>query len=131
MSKRIEPVPTSCAEVREALPAYVRDRDPSLGVRRHLAGCPACRAELAGYERLLGAMGSLRSVTAETPAGTVDAILAIPSQPSPLERVRETAAKAGSHVSRHRVVYAGTAAAAVAGAGAMLWRQRARRVAPA
>jgi predicted anti-sigma-YlaC factor YlaD len=112
-----------CAEMREALPAYVRDGEQSLSARRHLARCSECRAELASYENLLGALGDLQVSTLEPPPGLVHALAAIPSHPGRLETVR-------GHVTRNRTVYVGGAAVALAGAaGAALWRSRKQRFA--
>lgn len=132
MGKGSEPMSMSCAEVRELLPAYARDRDASLSVRRHLSGCKDCRAELSRYEELLGAMASLRSVTAELPEANLAAIVGIPANPYRLQALRGVAGKTTELVASHRsAVLGGVAAAALAGAGALVWRQRARRIATA
>ena len=118
-----------CAEVRELLPAYARERDSSLSVRRHLSDCQGCRAELQRYEELLSAMASVRSVTVETPPQVLAAVLDIPNQPAGL---RHIANRTTDLVSTHRnAVLGGVAAAALAGAGAVVWVQRSRRIAAA
>ncbi len=111
-----------CEEVREVLPAYVRDGETSLTVRRHVSRCPQCKQELARYEALLGAMSSLESKVVEAPPLLKTALLAIPEKVGSVDAVR-------AHVVRNRNVYIGGAAAAVAvagAAGALLWRSRRR-----
>jgi predicted anti-sigma-YlaC factor YlaD len=109
-----------CAEVREVLPVSIDGGEVSLAVRRHLAGCAGCRAELASYESLRSSLASLQAVTAEPPPGLERSILAIPSLPNRLETAR-------AHVARNRRVYVGGLAVALAGAaGAAVWRARAR-----
>jgi anti-sigma factor RsiW len=111
-----------CEEVREVLPAYVRDGETSLTVRRHVARCPECKQELVRYEALLGAMSSLQSSVVEPPPALWAALVAIPKSAGSLQNVR-------AHVTRNRNVYLGGAAAAVAvagTAGALLWRSRRR-----
>jgi hypothetical protein len=126
-----EQMPLKCSEVRELLPAYARDRAGSLNIRRHLSSCEDCRTELHRYEELIDAMGSLQHVTTEMPRAALSAILDIPSQPTRLETLRDVAGKTSEAVSSHRsAVLGGVAAAALAGAGALVWRQR-RRLAAA
>lgn len=111
-----------CEEVQEMLPAYVRDGETSLTVRRHVSRCPDCKQELARYEALLGAMSSLQSNVVETPLSLKASLLAIPEKAGSLDTVR-------AHVARNRNAYLGGAAAAVAvagAAGAVLWRSRRR-----
>jgi predicted anti-sigma-YlaC factor YlaD len=112
-----------CEEVREILPAYIRDGEPALAVRRHLARCPDCRTELAQYDSMLDTMGDLQTTVAEPPRGLKAALVAIPTQPSRVETVR-------GHVVRNRNAYLGGAVALAGVAGAALWRTR-RRVATA
>jgi hypothetical protein len=112
-----------CEEVQEALPAYARAGDASLGLRRHLSSCEDCTAELRRYESLLDGLGALRSSTAPVPVGLVHSLKAIPSQENRIQEAR-------THVARHRRVYVGgLALAAVGTAGAVLWRSRARAAA--
>ncbi|MDQ3879235.1 MAG: hypothetical protein M3290_12935 [Actinomycetota bacterium] len=106
-----------CEEVREELPAFARDRDESLSVRRHLSRCPECRAELARYEQLLVALDGLRPATIEPPAGLKANLISIPESLGTVDTVR-------SHVMRNRRLYAGGAALAAAGAAALLVRHR-------
>jgi anti-sigma factor RsiW len=109
-----------CEEVQEVLPAYVRDGETSLAVRRHVSRCPDCKQELARYEALLGAMSSLQSNVADAPPSVKAALLTIPDGTRSLDTVR-------AHVARNRNAYLGGAAVAVAGAaGAILWRSRRR-----
>jgi anti-sigma factor RsiW len=113
-----------CAEAREMLPAYMQDDEGSLAVRRHLSGCPECRAELLRYEALAGVLHRMRSVAAEPPPSLKPALLAIPLSENRVEAVR-------THIARNRRTYAGAAAVAIAGAaGALACRGR-RRLAPA
>ena len=113
-----------CAEAREMLPAYLQDGEGSLAVRRHLSGCPDCRAELRRYEALAGGLSRLRSVTADAPPSLKPALVSIPVSDNRVEAVR-------THVARNRRTYAGAAAVAIAGAaGALAWWSR-RRLAPA
>ena len=113
-----------CAVAREMLPAYLQDGEGSLAVRRHLSGCPDCRAELRRYEALAGGLSRLRSVTAEAPPSLKPALVSIPVSDNRVEAVR-------THVARNRRTYAGAAAVAIAGAaGAFAWWSR-RRLAPA
>ncbi len=113
-----------CAEVREILPSVVHDGGGTLSVRRHLASCSACREELGNYESLLVSLGDLRGHHSAVPAAVTDALLAIPQR-------RSLVTGARAHVSRNRRAYVSGAAVVVAGAGAALWRARARRVATA
>jgi anti-sigma factor RsiW len=111
-----------CAEIREALPAYVDDRDANLNVRRHLSRCPECAAELEGYASVREGLSAMRSVEAEPPADLFAKLVAIPDEGPAVQRVR-------THVSRHRSAYAGGLAVAVVGAaGAALWRSRRSRL---
>ena len=106
------------------LPAYLQDGEGSLAVRRHLSGCPDCRAELRRYEALAGGLSRLRSVAAEAPPSLKPALVSIPVSDNRVEAVR-------THVARNRRTYAGAAAVAFAGAaGALAWWSR-RRLAPA
>jgi anti-sigma factor RsiW len=106
------------------LPALV-DGSDSLELRRHLAGCPECKAESARYEALLGSMSALKDITEEPPAALLQALQSIPTSGGRLTGVR-------THVSRNRKAYAGTAAVLATGvAGALVWRTRSRRPAAA
>ena len=106
-----------CAEMREAMPAYVRDGEQSLAARRHLARCADCKAEFAHYEQLLGTLADLPATTVEPPANLARALAAIPARGGPLDTVRE-------HLARNRGAYLGGVAVAAAGAGTLLWRRR-------
>jgi anti-sigma factor RsiW len=112
-----------CEEIRETLPAYADGTEASLAVRRHLSGCPECRAELERFEALAGGLASLAVQTVSPPPALVSALYEIPSQPARVEVVR-------SHLAEHRKAYLGGAAAlAAAGVSALVWRSR--RAAPA
>ncbi|MGH2787442.1 MAG: anti-sigma factor family protein [Actinomycetota bacterium] len=119
-----------CQEVREMLPAYAGGDEVSLPVRRHLAECPDCRAEFAGYESMLADLRSLQAVTAQPPDGLRTALLAIPSATTPIDAARVRVDSARAHVARNRKAYLGGLAVALAGAaGAAVWRSRARAAA--
>ncbi|MEA2453142.1 MAG: hypothetical protein QOG04_1852 [Actinomycetota bacterium] len=108
----------TCATVREVLPAYVRDGDGSLSVRRHLSRCTECRTDLTHYEDLLGALSSMEAATADPPFALRASLIDIPSRSSRLENVR-------SHVTENRKAYASGAAVLVAGVlGAAVWKSR-------
>jgi hypothetical protein len=109
-----------CAEAREMLPAYLRDGEGSLAVRRHLSGCRDCRAELRRYEALAEGLSHMGAVTADPPASLKPALIAIPNTDTRVEAVR-------THLARNRRTYTGAAAVAIAGAaGAIAWRSRRR-----
>ena len=109
-----------CEEIREMLPAYVKERDVSLEVRRHLSRCDECRAELARYEALQGALVSMRSEVGEVPHGLRAALLQIPEHVGRVESVR-------THLARNRKAYAGAAALAAGTLGALALRSRRHR----
>lgn len=111
-----------CAEIREALPAYVDDRDGNLNVRRHLSRCPECSAELEAYGSVREGLSAMRLVEADPPGDLFQKLADIPREGPATERVR-------THVVRHRSAYAGGLAIAVVGAaGAALWRSRRSRL---
>lgn len=114
-----------CEEVREVIPAYTRDGDAGLPVRRHLSDCHDCSQELARYETLYRSLQHLKSETATPPPELFHQLAAIPYQRSRADEVR-------GHVAHHRNRYALGLGAAVLGAtGAALWRSRRGRVATA
>lgn len=114
-----------CDEVREVLPAYSRDGDVGLPVRRHLSRCDDCSAELTRYQTLLASLQAMRSETVEPPRDLVHQLAAIPYRSNRLEEAR-------THVARNRNRYAaGLAVAAVGAAGAAVWKTRRTRVATA
>ena len=115
----------SCIEIRAQLPAYAERGDAPLAVRRHVARCPDCSAELARYEELRDALGGLATRVVEPPPGLARSLAAIPERDRRLDHVR-------THVVRNRKAYAGGVVVALAGAGATaLWRARSRRLAAA
>jgi anti-sigma factor RsiW len=114
----------TCEEIREELPAYVKDRSGSLAVRRHLSRCADCRTELARYDSLVELLGGLEMHVAEAPPGLAASLAAIPSHAGRLAGVR-------THVARNRARYLSGAAVLVAGAAGAAVLQRRRRVAPA
>ena len=108
----------TCAAVKEVLPAYVRDGDGSLSVRRHLSRCTDCRTDLTHYEDLLGRLSSMEAATAEVPFALRALLLDIPSRMGRIETVR-------SHVNDNRKAYLSGAAVLVAGAvGAAILKSR-------
>ena len=108
----------SCAAVKEILPAYVREGDGSLSVRRHLSRCTDCRSDLSHYEELLGALSAMEAATARVPRGLTASLISIPSRAGRLETMR-------SHVNDNRKAYLSGAAVLVAGAlGAAVWKSR-------
>ena len=110
---------TECAEVREALPAYVRDGEVGLAVRRHVGQCTDCKRELGRYVALLAGLDDLRHESIEPPAGLLASLVTIPSEQSRVETVR-------SHVVRNKRVYAGGVAVAAMGlAGAVAPQEQA------
>ncbi|MFP5297386.1 MAG: anti-sigma factor family protein [Actinomycetota bacterium] len=110
-----------CEEIQEMLPSYAKG-EGSLLVRRHLARCTDCRAELEQYEELTSSLTSLRGVHAEPPRDLLPALMAIPAGGNKVEQVR-------SHLTRNRKVYAGGLAVALVGAaGAALVKSRSRRL---
>ncbi|MCA1729198.1 MAG: hypothetical protein LC751_07250 [Actinobacteria bacterium] len=99
----------NCASIREILPAYVRDGDESLSVRRHLSRCTDCRAELSSYEELVSRLSSMEASTVTVPYALKASLVEIPSKTGRLESVR-------SHVTDNRRAYLSGAAVLVAGA---------------
>ena len=111
-----------CAEVRETIPAFAGEGEPSLATRRHIAKCQGCRSELETYRTMLASLHSLEARPVDAPLGLAAKLIGIPREASRVDHVR-------SHVSRNRAAYAGGAAATVAvvgAAGALLWRNRER-----
>ncbi|MEA2447283.1 MAG: putative zinc-finger [Actinomycetota bacterium] len=112
---------TSCGEVREMLPAYLDEPGASLAVRRHLARCDECRAELARYESLAAQLPALVLQTAEPPAYLLDKLVSIPTGSNSIEAVR-------THVARNRNAYVGAAVLVAGAAAGAVWRTRRRLV---
>ena len=107
-----------CDEVREVLPAYSRDGDVGLPVRRHLSRCSDCTSELAEYETMFASLASLRSHAVEPPPELFHQLAAIPYRSNRIEQTR-------THVVRNKNKYAAGVAVAAAGAvGAAVWRSR-------
>lgn len=113
--------------MRELLPAYAGEQQPSLAVRRHLASCADCRAELAQYRELEAGLGHLTAAVVEVPPELTQKLMAIPSESGVLAQVRERATTAREHVARNRAAYVGGAVAVAGALGATLWRVRSRR----
>ena len=118
----METMTMECAEVREALPAYVRDGEVGLAVRRHVGHCRDCKAELADYVALLAGLDELKTATVEPPPDLVASLVSIPASDNRVEVLR-------SHVVRNRKAYAGGLAVAAVGlAGAALLRSKRTRL---
>lgn len=113
-----------CEEIRELLPAYEPEQQPSLAVRRHLASCPDCRAEVETYKELAAGLRDLRHATVEVPASLSRSLEVIPGEAGVVDNVR-------IHVARNRAAYVGGAVALAGAVGATLWRVRSRRLAAA
>lgn len=114
-----------CDEVREVLPAYSRDGDVGLPVRRHLSRCEDCTSELARYQVLLGSLASLEAHVVEPPPELFHQLAAIPYRSNRVEEAR-------IHLAQNKNRYAAGVAVAAAGAlGAALWRSRRTRTATA
>lgn len=114
----------TCPEVGEMLPAYARDAEPLLGVRRHLSRCPRCSEEMARYEVLMSSLQMLESRIFEPPAALLESLARIPSDAGRIDVLRV-------HVVRNRRAYVGGAAALAGAAGAALWQVRRHRLAAA
>ncbi len=104
------------------LPALVGDRSDSLEVRRHLAGCAACKKESLRYSGLRTALSGLRSITTEPPPDLLGSLLAVPRRPNRVAEVR-------SHVAKNRKAYVGGAVLLAGAASAAIWRARSHRAA--
>jgi anti-sigma factor RsiW len=106
-----------CAEVRELLPAFVREGVDDDQVRQHLTSCEGCSAEFSRYIALEGSLSSMRDALVDVPPDLSQRLFAIPSESSRVAVVKD-------HVARNRAAYLGGAAAALAGAGVAAWRIR-------
>ena len=120
-----------CEEIRELLPAYEREQQPSLAVRRHLASCADCRTELAFYKDLATGLHDLRRATFDVPPQLTRALVEIPARRDLVGNVRSHVANVRTHVTRNRAAYVGGAVAVAGALGATLWRVRSRRPATA
>ena len=117
----------NCDEVRETLAARAREGHTSLGMRRHLAGCEACREELERYEILLGSLAALRTVPAQPPPYLYRNLTRIPRRAGLADRLIWRTGGMRGHVVRNRGAYLGGVVALASAAGAALWRTRVRR----
>lgn len=113
-----------CEEVKEVLPAYTRDGDVGLQVRRHLSRCDDCSAELSQYQTVFAGLEALREHRLEPPPDLVHELSAIPYRRSSVDDVR-------GHLTRNRSRYAAGLAVAALGAGAAVWKTRRGRTATA
>jgi predicted anti-sigma-YlaC factor YlaD len=111
-----------CAEVRELLPAFVREGIDDEEVGQHLASCTGCSDEFSRYVALAGSLSSMREVLVDVPPDLSQRLFAIPSESSRVTLVKD-------HVARNRTAYLGGAAAALAGVGVAAWRIRRHAVA--
>ncbi|MDQ4142376.1 MAG: hypothetical protein M3198_01305 [Actinomycetota bacterium] len=117
-----------CAEIRELLPAYDREQQPGLAVRRHLASCTDCRAELAQLKELAAGLHEMRTSVVEVPPSLTASLMEIPQDQGVLATVRSHVSTARTHVARNRAAYVGGAVAVAGALGATLWRARGRRL---
>lgn len=110
-----------CEEAREMLPAYAGTTEGNLSLRRHLARCSDCLAEMERFAALTTALKELPGAVAEPPAMLVRALHDIPESSSRLEEARR-------HLTRHKRRYAagGLAVALVGAAGAAVLARRPR-----
>ena len=113
-----------CEEIRELLAAYEPEQQPSLAIRRHLASCPGCRAEVEAYQDLATGLRDMRHSTVEVPPALTSVLEAIPSEVGVVDKAR-------THVARNRAAYVGGAVALAGALGATVWRVRSRRLAAA
>ena len=113
-----------CEEVREILPAYTRDGDAGLQVRRHLSRCDDCNTELVQYQTLFGSLAELRDYSVQPPPELVHQLSTIPYRRQSVDELR-------GHVVRNRNRYAAGVAVAAIGAGAAVWKTRRTRSATA
>jgi hypothetical protein len=120
----------NCPEVREGLPAYVREGHAGRRLRAHLDDCADCGTELERYEMLLDSLAGLRSAVAEPPPRLLASLVDIPHNAGLRDLVGWRSAAVRAHVRRNRGAYLG-GAVAIGAAGAALWRTRARRLAAA
>lgn len=113
-----------CSTVVERLPALMDAALPGR-IARHVERCESCRGEVARYEQLGAALGSLGAEHIEPPADLRPALIALARAPRRLMR---------SHLVRNRRAYlrgAAVAAAAAGMAGAMAARSWGRNPAAA
>jgi anti-sigma factor RsiW len=128
-----------CEEVQETLPEYVEPGPRPAGpVELHLAGCPACREELASYRSLLSSLQGFRDEEVPIPPGYLDAVLHT-ARVASLRRLLPTgsdvlaaSARMGEAIRRHGTgvrYVAATLGGAAAGATAIaiVWWSLARR----
>ena len=113
-----------CEEAREMMPAYAGDPGATLSFKRHLAGCSACRSELARYQGMLEGLHGMQNKSIEPPAELLGRLTAIPADNTALDRVI-------AHLDRNKKAYAGAAIVAVGAAGAALLKNRSRGLATA
>ena len=113
-----------CAEVRAALPAFAGEGYASLALRRHLASCSECAAEMARYQRLRGALADLREVTTAPPARLLGALQAIPRDAGALQTLAWRAGGLIGHFGRNRAAYLGGLGLVAGAAATALWRSR-------
>jgi hypothetical protein len=113
-----------CVDAREAIPGYARNARVSLGLRRHLSKCAACRTEAARYEQLLEALGELQGVVVRPPPGLVHALVSIPRRTGLAGSLWWRAGTMRGHVARNKGTYLSGAGVALAGVGAVVWRRR-------
>jgi anti-sigma factor RsiW len=113
-----------CREVREYLPAYGEQAGPRAeAVEQHLTTCAGCRAELAQYRELAGALVGLADRDTEPPAWMLGTLV---------ETVGDKAAQLAANRERrdrltHPKVLTGGALVAAGVVGALVMRGMRRR----
>jgi anti-sigma factor RsiW len=81
---------TDCNHIQPMLPAYAfgaLESDERIGVDRHLATCPVCRAELATYLMVVDSLGAAAPLETPPPALKARVLAAATGQVVPGERV--------------------------------------------
>ncbi len=117
-----------CREVREYLPAYNElARDLRSFIRRHLDGCPDCRAELERYREVQAGLGGLAAIAIEPPSWLLPAVTE-----TVVERAqrRQVAREAVRRTTDPKVIVGGAiVVAGLVGAGIASRRRRRRGLA--
>ncbi|MBI2168143.1 MAG: hypothetical protein HYU28_01380 [Actinobacteria bacterium] len=111
-----------CEDVRGILPSVGDDNAVDLRAQRHIETCLGCQAEVARYQRMVRALGSLRELHFEAPDGLLEETLAAIGGPSVIRVLS----------GRQKAAIAGTIGAVAAGAAAtavVLARRRGGRLA--
>jgi hypothetical protein len=107
-----------CREARQELPAYADD-EPTGELARHVASCPRCSAELAGYRGLVARMAALQLEDLEPPVEYLERVLGELPVGSLADRLR-LAAQARS--ARYALASLGGAVVGAGAIGLVWWR---------